>query len=333
MMFQWLATYGANLREPLPGSTNYLGAYNAQGRLKRVVTQQQSQSKAKRDKNEGSANEGDQSSTERKSDSKEDEGLPPETPADLHPFPQNRNFMSQQVLSEELREAIWEKIMKDGQSVQMVSAELGVEMNRVGAVVRLKEVEKEWMRKGKRLAKPYAKAVMEMLPKTPYEPNKGDQNRSQKPHESINDLPVHAATTQQIFHPTSESRHFTRADAAKVFDDMLLPADQRVPHPELADLERDRLAGLPYNERIVKDTERRAAEQQKKLVAEQRRKFREQKAVKKVDDGGRWEFRFREINVDDAGADGRGHRGTGWRYGVPHMDRRRNELKIPKNVA
>jgi len=36
--------------------------------------------------------------------------------------------------------------MKDGKSVREVSAELGVEMSRVGAVVRLKEIEKEWMR-------------------------------------------------------------------------------------------------------------------------------------------------------------------------------------------
>jgi hypothetical protein len=35
--FFWLATKGANFKNPLPGSTNYLGAYNANGELKRVV--------------------------------------------------------------------------------------------------------------------------------------------------------------------------------------------------------------------------------------------------------------------------------------------------------
>lgn len=34
--------------------------------------------------------------------------------------------------------------MKDGKSVREVSVELRVEMSRVGAVVRLKEVEKQW---------------------------------------------------------------------------------------------------------------------------------------------------------------------------------------------
>lgn len=64
----------------------------------------------------------------------------------LKPFPGNRHFTSQPILSEELREDIWKRIMQDGQSVREVSATLKVEMRRVGAVVRLKEIEKEWLR-------------------------------------------------------------------------------------------------------------------------------------------------------------------------------------------
>jgi len=216
--------------------------------------------------------------------------------------------------------------MKDGQSVKTVSAELGVEMSRVGAIVRLKEVEKEWIRKGKHLARPYAKAVMSMLPQTQY------QTGELQAHESINDLPVHAATQQQIFHPTSESRHFTRADAAKIFDENLLPADERVPHPELAELERERIAGVPYKERVARATQRNEELLQKKFAIEKRRKEQEEKAVKVVS-SGRWDFRFRDISVDAAGTDGRGPHGTGWRYGVPLMDRKRGQVKIPTRVA
>lgn len=72
--------------------------------------------------------------------------IPPETNRDFRVFPANPNFVSQPVLSEELREAIWEKIMKEGLSVREVSAQMRVEMSRVGAVVRLKEIEKEWQR-------------------------------------------------------------------------------------------------------------------------------------------------------------------------------------------
>lgn len=180
---------------------------------------------------------------------------------------------------------------------------------------------------GKTLAKPYAKAVMAMLPQASYDPF----TKRWDTQESINDLPVHAATKQQIFHPTSESRHFTRADAARVFDETLLPADQRVPHPELTQLEKDKLAGVPFEQRVAMAAQRNEEEQQKKLRKDQRRREREANALKIVDKG-RWEFRFREISVDDAGADGRGAHGTGWRYGVPHRDRKRAEVKIPTRV-
>jgi len=168
-----------------------------------------------------------------------------------------------------------------------------------------------------------------MLPQTPYPHD--PKIRMPQPHEPINDLPVHAATMQQIFHPTSESRHFTRTDAAKVFDETLLPADQRVPHPELAELERDRLAGMSVKDRVAKAAQRSEEALQKKLRAEQRGKEKEKKAVKIIS-GARWDFKFREISVDKAGVNGRGREGTGWRYGVPHMDRRKGEVKIPTRV-
>ncbi len=104
------------MREPLPNSTNYLNAYNKSGELKRAMQMQPG------------------------------EDLPSERPSDLKPFPPNENFLSQPVTSEELRENIWTAIMKDGLSVKEVSARYRVEMNRVGAIVRLKEVEMEWLR-------------------------------------------------------------------------------------------------------------------------------------------------------------------------------------------
>lgn len=117
---------GANLRDPLPQSTNYLSAYDRHGNLARLG-----------DANEDAANRG-----QPRPDGSQ---LPPERRSDLRPFPLNRFFLSEPVLSEELREIIWTRIMKDGMSVQEVSAQLGVEMSRVGAVVRLKEVEKAWI--------------------------------------------------------------------------------------------------------------------------------------------------------------------------------------------
>lgn len=170
---------------------------------------------------------------------------------------------------------------------------------------------------------------MGMLPKTPYIEEEHEAGRF-KPHESINDLPVHRATGQQIFLPTSESRHFTREDAAKAFDERLLPADLRIPHPELVVLHKEQIEGLSDEER-AKLAKERADLSDKKRAAKMKDAARKEVAVKKVDTG-RWEYRFTEISVEAAGKDGRGHKGTGWRYGAPLMDRSRGSVKIPTSV-
>ncbi|RDW62234.1 hypothetical protein BP6252_11667 [Coleophoma cylindrospora] len=337
LMFQWLDSQGAAFRDPLPGSTNYLSAYDNHGVLRRV--------KAGRGNNTSSRSADEQTASDelstlgaKSNESEEadeasnkktggDENrLPPEGRGDRRPFPHNKSFFSEEVLSEEFREEIWRRIMKDGMSVREVSATTGVEMRRVGAVVRLKEIEKAWLSSGTPLARPYAQAVMSMLPQTQW--NSAPDAR--KWHEQINSLPVHEATTLQIFEPTSESRHFTREDAAKAFDENLLSTDERIPHPEMVAKEKDVLAGLPAE--LV--AERASAREDAEIEAKQKQQDRiakKQAAIKKVDTG-RWQFRIQEVKVDDAGADGRGPRGTGWRYGTPLMDRKRGQIKIPTRV-
>ncbi|KAI9814540.1 MAG: hypothetical protein M1832_005720 [Thelocarpon impressellum] len=314
-MFRWLDGPGAAFRHPLPNSTNYLGAYNREGQLLRSS---RSGDGAKVPEDTGEA----PPEAERQ----------PERQQDLRPFPMNPHFQSQAVLDEPLREEIYNRVHKLGKSVRTVSAELGVEMNRVGAVVRLKTIEKEWARKGKPLARPYAEAVLSMLPRTPL------TTPIPTPHESINDLPAHPATMQQIFLPTSESRRFTRADAGKAFDATLLPADERIPHPELIELERERNAGLPREERIARQRTREADEEAALAARQAKRRAVEEKTITTVKPaaeggaGGRWAWRFQDVSVQDAGRDGRDGRGVGWRYGVPHGDRKRGAVKIPTRV-
>ena len=101
--------------------------------------------------------------------------------------------------------------------------------------------------KGKQLALPYAKAVMKMLPKTFWE--EGAEN---VPHEPINEIHVHNLTMQQLFQPVSESRHFTREDAAKAFHDNMLSADKRSPQPELIEMERAIIKGSPRPSALTK---------------------------------------------------------------------------------
>ncbi|KAF9893984.1 hypothetical protein FE257_008955 [Aspergillus nanangensis] len=131
------------------------------------------------------------------------------------PFPLNPSFVSEPVLSEELRNDIYERVVVKKKSVRAVSVELGVDMRRVGAVVRLVELEKRMKQQGKSMALPYARAIHEMIPTTPLH----DDARGHrfKPHEAINDLPVHRLTETQIFYPVSESRQFNRVDAGRVF--------------------------------------------------------------------------------------------------------------------
>ena len=181
---------------------------------------------------------------------------------------------------------------------------------------------------GQPLARPYARAILAMLPTTPFNPTLPPQA-----HESINDLPVHEATLQQIFHPTSESRVFTRRDAGKVFDETLAPADERIPHPELIELERERLQGVPRDERIERQRERIRVEKEKREAKEAARRAKDEREVTVVAaPGARWDFRFREIRVEDVGKDGRGQKGVGWRYGIPHEDRKKGQVKIPTRV-
>lgn len=109
-MFAWLDGPGENFRYPFPGSTNYLSAYDRRGKLLRK------------------------------------EPTEAATGVELRPFPLNAHFTSESVLSEPLREEVWRRVMVEKKSVRTVSVELGIEMRRVGAVVRLVELEKQMRR-------------------------------------------------------------------------------------------------------------------------------------------------------------------------------------------
>ena len=152
---------------------------------------------------------------------------------------------------------------------------------------------------------------MRMLPTTSY--REGQQNT---PHEPVNDVHIHKYTMQQIFVPVSESRQFNREDAARVFHDTMLSADARSPQPGLIKMEKEILGGLSRS-KGVKAFNERAQE--------------EEEATTRVKTD-RYEFRFKEMNVDDVGETGRSGKGTGWRYGAPLNDRKRGLVKIPTSV-
>ncbi|TQN66576.1 Response regulator mcs4, partial [Colletotrichum shisoi] len=237
------------------------------------------------------------------------------------PFPLNPFFKSQPVLSEDMREEIFTRVKEKKESLKLVSAELGVDVRRVAAVVRMMEVEKQWIAERKPLARPYARAVLRMLPQT--ELNK-DRPDLQSPHEPINEIHVHRLTMQQLFVPVSESRQFDREDAAKAFHRKMLSVDGRSPHKELISMRKAAAAGGSAAELTKKFREVTRAEEDRLVERERRRLEKAEKETQRVDTG-RFEFRFKEMNVDSAGRDGRNRRGVGWRYGVPFYDRRKGE--------
>lgn len=58
------------------------------------------------------------------------------------PFPNNQSFFSEPILSEELRNEVYNRVVEQKKSARVVSVELGVDMKRIAAVVRLVELEK-----------------------------------------------------------------------------------------------------------------------------------------------------------------------------------------------
>ncbi|KAK4188987.1 eukaryotic mitochondrial regulator protein-domain-containing protein [Podospora australis] len=241
------------------------------------------------------------------------------------PFPLNEHFISEPVLSDDARQRIWDAVMVDGLPLKAVSAQFSVDVRRIAAVLRLLKIQKRQEATGSPfIARPYAKTIMKMLPRA-------HLVRGEQPFEPINEIHVHSFTTQQIFEPVSETRQFTRADAAKAFGEHILPPDVKLRIPELIDLQKAIQKGVDPAQAEqdfidkVADHERRFARRQQSLQRKE--------ADNKIHfQAKRCEFRFEKINVDTVGKDGRARGGVGWRYGVPHNDRRRGLIKIPTSV-
>lgn len=164
-MFDWLNGPGKVFRDPLPNSTNYLAAYDREGnllRMKRAEQQKQKETKEELDQDEETLQKQDLESgldeaevmaraDERakkrldREDLESRNGIPKERQSDLRPYPLNQNFSSQPVLSEELRNRIYEMVVEENFDLKSVSAAFGVDIRRVAAVARLKTIEKKWV--------------------------------------------------------------------------------------------------------------------------------------------------------------------------------------------
>lgn len=167
---------------------------------------------------------------------------------------------------------------------------------------------------------------MQMLPTHNY-----PEDQPHQPLEPINEIHVHGYTMQQLFVPTSESRHFTREDAAKAFNPTMLSPDERIPHKALVEHRRRVKDGMRERESEKAFVERARADEQALNESVQAGKDREKKITTTISTD-RFEFRIKKMTVDDVGKDGRSRRGVGWRYGFPFEDRKKNQIKIPTKI-
>lgn len=147
---------GRAFREPLPGSTNYLGAYDKFGNLMRATSprdntdnlNKEAEQAAEEEDPNMSAEEKQQRKEARKAEAEEEAAqgrLPKESAGDLRPFPLNKAFRSESVLSEQFKDEIYKKFVEEKLDIATVSAAFGVDMRRVAAVVRLKTIENQWI--------------------------------------------------------------------------------------------------------------------------------------------------------------------------------------------
>jgi len=131
---KWITTEGKRYQRPT-GSPNYLVSEK----------EKRSQGSQRNKKTKG----GDRFGTE--GDDLES-GLATQTEKDdaknftQRPFPLNLFFKSKSVLSENFKEAIYERVVVKGDTVLAASAFFNVSVERVAAVVRMKQMERDWLK-------------------------------------------------------------------------------------------------------------------------------------------------------------------------------------------
>ena len=139
-MWDWMNRAGRNFQQPRAGQqTNYLSAYDPKTKFSVPRNESVARTTTAAGPDTGDSDALEAAAVEETGSRRRRAG-PSST--ELQPFPMNREFVSQSILSETLRLEVWKRVQVDKKSVRQVSVELGIDMRRVGAVVRLVEVEK-----------------------------------------------------------------------------------------------------------------------------------------------------------------------------------------------
>ena len=97
-------------------------------------------------------------------------------------------------------------------------------------------------------------------------------------------------------------------------------------------MEKWKAEGMVPAERNARRKQANEDEIKQQDAKQKLREERERHTVKKVPTS-RWEFRFQDISAEIGRNDERDRRSIGARYGMPHEDRKKGQVKIPKKVT
>jgi len=132
-MYAWLCGPGKNFLHASPGATNYLGMYRFMGGGGGLVNRRLEQ----RNRRAQQRGDGDTDAAVQQNDQDEPQSW-------LSPFPLNKAFFSQPVLSDALKEEIYTRAVEDEEPLSSISVALDVDVRRVAAVIRMKMIEIKW---------------------------------------------------------------------------------------------------------------------------------------------------------------------------------------------
>jgi hypothetical protein len=161
-MWAWFAGAGKQFKRPTGVGPIYLGEASRRGRQRDDENEQQVEEELEEESNASSnapaaeevaVQDGahlspakQRASTLRRMSNAANESSTQNRRQPLRPFPENMYFHSEPVLGEDLREAIFERVKVRGFSVREASEFFKVSMERIAAVVRMKQMERNWLK-------------------------------------------------------------------------------------------------------------------------------------------------------------------------------------------
>lgn len=128
----------------------------------------------------------------------------------LQPFPLNRNCFTNLQVSNETKIQIVNDVLLNKIPSQQVALKYGLKIQRIEAILKLRQIEEQWEQEGK------IDANLKKMSKTMY--NMFPLYNAEKNAENLTEIPIPKETLQSRFLTIAESEPFGPVDAAKEFN-------------------------------------------------------------------------------------------------------------------